>query len=773
MKDGKVLDSWKEIAAYLGRSEKTCRRLEKELGLPVHRLEESPKARVFAYKDEIDSWIEKTKHSEKKTFRFKLRSKKISWIVPLAIIPIIIFSVLMAIFIFQRSTNSLAGKPSILVAYFQNETEDEILDFWRVGLSKLIELDLSQSKYLNILNQNRLSLFDDYIDLDIQNIKNLSLEEFKEIALKTKTKYLVAGAYKKGGNSFVSDIDLIEVNSGKILYSDNLEVEREDAIFALVDELTRRIKSSLSIPEDKLKKDIDKNIATITTRSIDAYKVYCEAFERTNSAQSIQYLEKAIELDPQFGLAYLYLSARYFKMGAKKEFEKYKNKVLQLSERIPIREYYSYRTNIVPGAFDEPAMIDACHKLLEVYPDDVTANNTIGVLYRNREEWDKAIEFLEICRKVRTCDPVPYYNLAIVYGAKGFYNDATKVLDFYMDEFAESDYIYYLKAENYFHQGRYDKSLEAIDNAIVLYSSRIDAAQIRLDYSILRENIFLCTGDYKEFEKENNGMFSRPDDFSRTNAIGGAICYDLLKGRFIKAEERAQEGIQLAKANGWESYEYWFRIFLGNLYNRKRDYDAALQEFEACKNLILRIGYPAEERLTLFYLGRTHINLGSISKANNIANELKKVIDKEYNKKLIRDYFHLLGLIKLKEENYKKSFELLSEAISLLHFQKTYEYFNNHALFINSLASAYYVAGNLDQAIIEYEKIRTLSSGRIIYGDIYALSYFKLGKIFDQKGYKSRAIMEYKSFLNLWEDADPGIAEVEDARRRLENLQSQ
>ena len=58
MKDRDILDSWKEIAAYLGRSEKTCRRLEKELGLPVHRLEDSPKARVFAYREEIDQWME-------------------------------------------------------------------------------------------------------------------------------------------------------------------------------------------------------------------------------------------------------------------------------------------------------------------------------------------------------------------------------------------------------------------------------------------------------------------------------------------------------------------------------------------------------------------------------------------------------------------------------------------------------------------------------------------------------------------------------------------
>ena len=54
-----TFDSWKEIAAYLKRTEKTCRRWEKELALPVHRLEDSPRARVFAYKDEIDAWVDK------------------------------------------------------------------------------------------------------------------------------------------------------------------------------------------------------------------------------------------------------------------------------------------------------------------------------------------------------------------------------------------------------------------------------------------------------------------------------------------------------------------------------------------------------------------------------------------------------------------------------------------------------------------------------------------------------------------------------------------
>src|SRR5713101_8254808 len=49
------LDSWKEIAGYLKRDERTVRRWEKD-GLPVHRHRNRKKAAVYAYRPEIDAW---------------------------------------------------------------------------------------------------------------------------------------------------------------------------------------------------------------------------------------------------------------------------------------------------------------------------------------------------------------------------------------------------------------------------------------------------------------------------------------------------------------------------------------------------------------------------------------------------------------------------------------------------------------------------------------------------------------------------------------------
>lgn len=53
------LESWKEIAAYLKRTSRTCQKWEALYGLPIYRLDETPKARVYAFKSELDDWLER------------------------------------------------------------------------------------------------------------------------------------------------------------------------------------------------------------------------------------------------------------------------------------------------------------------------------------------------------------------------------------------------------------------------------------------------------------------------------------------------------------------------------------------------------------------------------------------------------------------------------------------------------------------------------------------------------------------------------------------
>jgi tetratricopeptide (TPR) repeat protein len=75
------LDSWKEIAAFFGRDERTVRRWEKERGLPAHRVPGGGRGGVFAYSDELREWLKgragELEAAESETIRAVAESEEI------------------------------------------------------------------------------------------------------------------------------------------------------------------------------------------------------------------------------------------------------------------------------------------------------------------------------------------------------------------------------------------------------------------------------------------------------------------------------------------------------------------------------------------------------------------------------------------------------------------------------------------------------------------------------------------------------------------------
>ena len=70
-----LLSTWKEIAAYLDCTDRTCRRWEAKCGLPVHRVDKSPKAMVFALKNELDDWLIQQRNSLKSDLRIVIKKR--------------------------------------------------------------------------------------------------------------------------------------------------------------------------------------------------------------------------------------------------------------------------------------------------------------------------------------------------------------------------------------------------------------------------------------------------------------------------------------------------------------------------------------------------------------------------------------------------------------------------------------------------------------------------------------------------------------------------
>jgi len=86
------------------------------------------------------------------------------------------------------------------------------------------------------------------------------------------------------------------------------------------------------------------------------------------------------------------------------------------------------------------------------------------------------------------------------------------------------------------------------------------------------------------------------------------------------------------------------------------------------------------------------------------------------------------------------------------------------------LARAYKEKGQIDKAIAEYERLMTIRPEQGRWTLIHPRYHYQLGKLYDDKGLKDKARKQFQKFLEIWKDADPGLPEVEDAKKRLAGL---
>ena len=658
-----------------------------------------------------------------------------------------------------------SDKPSLAILYFENNTGDENLGHWRKGLSELLITDLAQSRYFRVMSGDKI--FNILREMNLLEAVSYSSEDLEGVAERVGATHILRGGYTRAADTFRINMMLLDTKTGEPIGSERVEGKGEESIFSMVDELTRRIKINLQLSAEEIASDLDVGVGMITTGSSEAYKFYSEGrrlIDIGDDQQSIQLMEKAIAVDPEFAMAFRSMAMSYSNLGYDNEYRKYIQKSFELSDRLSEKELY-----IIQGDFYRLSektygqAIEAYQKLLKLYPEDNIGNINLALLYGNLGEGDKAIERYEVLIQAKDETYFPYVNISVVYCAKGLYGKAEEILEYYLQNFSENFLIHQFLGETYLYQGKYDLALAEAEKSFFLNPT---------DYYnyVLRGDVYLLRGDLEKAEEEYRKPLDLDEQIAHVTGSWRLSCLALQRGRFEEVKMLAKQGIELAEKTGQKTWGRNIRRFLAHAHLKSGNSEEALKECEKAWDLSVEMGSLRFQRQTLLDKGMALLEMKSIGQAQNVADELKLMVEKALNKREIRLYYLLMGRIELEKGDYSQAIDYFKDAISSMPYQ--FSALNQHALFIDPLALAYYRMGDLENAQEEYERITSLTSGRLDYGDIYARSFYMLGKICEQQDNKAKAIEHYQKFLDLWKDADPGIAEVEDARKRLAGLKN-
>ncbi|NIM59421.1 MAG: protein kinase [Candidatus Aminicenantes bacterium] len=654
-----------------------------------------------------------------------------------------------------------SDKPSLAVMYFKNKTGDQSLDIWRSALSDWLITDINQSKHLSVLSGARL--FGVLRRLNLLEAESYAFEDLMKVAAQSKVNHILEGSLSKAGDVFRIDYTLIEASTGDIVSSDSVQGEGEESLPSMVDELTKKIKANFKLSAEEIASDIDDEVGKITSSSPEAFKYYSEGRNYHHSGdyrKSIQLMERALEIDPEFAMAYRSMAMSYNNIYLFSERVKYIQKALDLTDRLSEKERYLIEGDFYFGSeetFDKA--IEAYKKLLDLYPDSQAGNNNLGNVYRSIEEWDKSIERYEVCVKTKTEFIPSYTNLAASFRAKRMYEKAKQVLEDHINNISDHATIRRALATYYYEQGELDLALAEIDKAFILNPTH------PLNFRA-KGDIYVFKGDLIKAEEEYRKLLDISEPGAQMFGLQRLGFLNLLLGRFKETKSIWKQALELAIKQGEKGWKSRIHQSLGETYLTSGENQEALKELIMALDVAEEIRFVNAQRGALHLKGLVFLKMEKIDEALRIADELKEMIEKGIDKKIIRLHYHLMGSIELEKGNFSKAIRYFKDALSLL----SYGPLDWRADFIDSLGLAYYRAGDIEKARLEYERITSLTTGRRSRGDIYAKSFYMLGMIYEQQGLKGKAIEHYEKFLELWKSADPGIAEVEDAKKRLSDL---
>ena len=762
MDKGPILESWKEIAAHLNRDIRTCHRWERELGLPVHRLDGSPKARVFAYTDELDRWLEEKLRDQGVWVRLKKWQKA-------GLAAAVIFLLGAAVYrLVIWPSQPASRRIPLAVMYAVNNSGDKNLDArlrWQIPY--YLSMDLAQSRYLSVLPQDRLmQILEDSKQMDEEYHLSKILDRIADAA---NVEYFVLPSFTQTGDGIWVSFTIRKAKTDEALGEpDIVKGKGSGDLFSVVAEMSLKVKSRLNLSSEEIAADKRPDLARIATPSPEAMRHYIDgeiAYVRGDYRASIRSLKEAVLADPNFALAYLQIAIDSEYVGDYGQVRTYLAKALSLAGRVSERDRYLIQGHASYTLEESPLKaIESYRKLIELYPEDEEGRIGLGAIRRNLEEWDLAEEQFDKILSLNPKNELALENNVFIYTAKGWYERAIGLCEGGLGIDPEGGFFARQLPLLYTIQGRYDRAAVELQKALEHMPDVIRLQE-------LEGNLAHLKGDWPAAQRIYEQLQRRGEETPGALDLRGRYWLTHLRlerGEYRRARQTILEGMELAGTDDRVSDEIDCRLLLAYIEIQNGRFSRAVDALKPALETEQKTVARGLRENVFHLLGLASLGMGQTEEARRISEQLRLSIERASFLKEMRRYDHLMGQIALAEGRPAEAVRRFEHAISLLPCQR--ENVDMHAFYENSLAEAYDRGGDWSRALETYQRIVSLTTGRLQWGDIYARSFYRMGKICQRNGREVEAAGHYRNFLKFWKNADAGLPEVDDAKRQLEAL---